>query len=183
LGINPGVTSAKEAQTRLKALDNITRVHLTKTSMEMVWSDDTQAVVYFEKSLVQSIYLSNLYAFWPLHYFTRVWGEPDEIRIAVFQTQHCDDVTYLLYYPSKKAALFVSLGSWDGPNPNDFVDQITVNTEFDDETLRERYLQPRGWNNDYLSDRQPWLGFGHLRDYLPTRQLPAGPCRPPEAIP
>jgi len=151
--------------------------------MEMEYGDDTYASLSFEKGRVKSIYLFTWAAFDTFGQFIRfLGGQPDEIRITVYASQHCDDVPYLVYYASRKVALFVRLGSWNGPNPSDWVDEITLNTEFDDETLRERYLQPLGLNNDHLSDRQPWLGFEQLREYLPERNLPTGPCRPPVAV-
>lgn len=164
--------------------DDIALHRRTVRSIDMEYGDDVYASLSFEKGRVKSIYLSTWAAFDTLAQFFRfLGGEPGEIRIAAYETQHCDRVSYLIYYPSRKTALFVEYGSWSGPNPSDWVDEITLNTEFDDETLRERYLQPLGFNHDYLSDRQPWLGFEQLRDYLPERTLPTGPCRPPEAAP
>ncbi len=64
------------------------------------------------------------------------------------------------------------------PNPGDPVDEITLNTEFDDEAIQARFSQPLGFNNAYFSDRQPWLGFEHLHDYVP-KPWPTGPCVPP----
>lgn len=169
LGINPGVTSVEEAHTLLEASNKINQINVTETYIGAVWQDDTDAFLYFEKGLVKSIYLSALKILgdFTLHDFIEFLGEPDEIGVTLYQSPHCEYVLYSIYYSSRKIVVSVSYGSWNGPNSFDLIDAIALNTEFD-EYLQHRYLQP--------PNRQSWMGYGHLQDYLPGQVLPTGPC-------
>ena len=48
-----------------------------------------------------------------------------------------------------------------GPDPTDNVLILWLNTEFNYST------PPFSWGKS-----QPWLGFGHLKDYLPGIEIP-----------
>ena len=109
--------------------------------------------------------------------FYQLFGAPDEIKIGIYPTQHCPAIPYLLYYASKKLIIEVGNGSWNGPSSEDWVDSVTINSNFDNVWLQSRPF-PAIYDNQ-LSNRQPWLGYGHLKDYLPEQNLlPSGPCQP-----
>ncbi len=110
------MTSVEKAQALIAASADITLRRRTVTSIDMEYRNDVYALLSFEKGRVKSIRLSTWAAFDTLiQFFDFLGGEPDEIRITVVQTQHCDDVTYLVYYASRKLALFVDIGTWNGP--------------------------------------------------------------------
>lgn len=177
LGINPGVTSAEEARTLLEGSKRIDIVDISETSIEAMWSNYYHVFVHFEKDLVKSIDFDGLeLSSSTVKDFIQFLGEPDEVRIATYTTYHCDHIAYLIYYSSQKIMVEVQQGSWDGPNPNDWIDGITLNTEFDNSFLQSRSI-PKIYDNQ-LSSPQPWLGYGHLQEYLPGQKLPTGPCEP-----
>ncbi len=156
-GINPGVTSADKARMILGT---------TQTEKyETTQGYDTHISVYFEKDLVKSIYFEGLAD--PIHTlrnYIQLLGKPDEIRSAVWGVYHCDSLAYLLYFSSRKTTLEIINGGSNGPNPEDWVFEVALNVEYDDAVLQ---LRAGKVYDDKLSERQPWLGYGHFQDYLP----------------
>lgn len=186
LGISPGVTTAEEARSLLKASTHIKQGNFNMSAIPDVetyyWWDDFGVFVHFEKDLVKSISLERLeHAGYDLADFIQFLGEPDEIRIGVYKTLECDGVAYLLYYSSRKTVLEISHGVSDGPQPDDWIYAMTLNTEFDDSFFKDR-LVPKVYDSD-LSNPQSWLGYEKLQEYLPGQNLPMSPCRQSEPTP
>jgi hypothetical protein len=174
-GINPGVTSAEEARVLLGT---------TQAERYETFLGDAHIFVYFDKNVVKSIYFDGLsdyidtlgrYAL--SDYIRLLGGNPDEIRIAIWGDYHCGMVGYLLYFSSRKTVLEIIDGGTNGLHPRDWVFGMALNVEFD-----ATYLQGRSSKvyDDKLSARQPWLGFGHLHEYLPGQKTPADPCLTPD---
>ena len=61
--------------------------------------------------------------------------------------------------------MFVLIASENGPDPSDSIHDLYLNINPDDPNV------PR-WILDYKDLRQPWLGFGHLNEYLKNRPSP-----------
>ena len=175
-GINPGVTSAAEARAILG------------TDLEKD-SDDgfNTGSVTIENDLVKSIYIrskgSSAIGFVFMSNFIELLGDPAEIRIEWFPGMHCDPSgSYFVYYPSRKLTLFVKYSPPDGPDLRDDISAMVLNSEFD-----EGAFDNGSMDNDTISlfspypldktkhpfKRQPWLGFGHIHDYLSGRSWPA----------
>lgn len=160
LEINPGVTTVEEARALLKASSQVDQTTISETATEILvdW-DGLPVSITIENSLVKEIIFGVQDLVLRMFHFSAFLGEPDEISIRVLHTYHCDEVVYDLYYSSRKAAVTVFYASPGGPNLYDSVSGMTLNTEFD------------------LSDRQPWLGYGHIQEYLPEKKLPSNPCQ------
>jgi hypothetical protein len=169
-GINPGVTSAAEARA-------ILGIGLLKQ-----WDDDKVGQVTIENDLVKSIYISSSSSEldFRMNDFIQVLGDPAEIRIEVFPGIECPFGSFFVYYPSRKLTLYVSsFRNADGPDWQDYPAGMVLNTEFDDnafynDVLMHFWIDPLDKKNHPFK-RQPWLGFGHIHDYLSGRSLPV-PC-------
>lgn len=171
-GINPGVTSAVEARTILGTT--------SQSDTYLTYWNERAVVTTFENGLVKSINFSsqsNELNFEMVD-FLQLFGDPAEIRIEVFPGIECPIGKYFVYYPSQKLVLYVAFFAYgEGPSPMDFPSEMTLNTEFDDNTFVGLWGQPLYEPEKYPFKRQPWLGFGHIHDYLPGRSLPTGPCQ------
>ncbi len=177
-GISPGVTSAAEARAILgdglaKQLDDNKGGHIT-----------------IENNLVKSIYIgsSSSEIGFVMSDFIALFGDPAEIRIDVFSGMHCDPRgPFFVYYPSRKLTLSVNFSDPAyGPHLQDYVSGMVLNSKFDegafdngsadtDDTISLYSYYPLD-RTKHPFKRQPWLGFGHIKDYLPGRSLPT--CQP-----
>jgi hypothetical protein len=172
-GIEPGVTSAEKARAMLGVTTQATRYSVD-------WRDGVSVSITSQNGLVKSINLigqSNNINFF-MSDFIELLGDPDEIRIQIFPGIECPMGYYFVYYSSRKMVLRVDFFLYDeGPSPDDVPIVIILNTEFDDNTFVGLWGQPLYEPEKYPFKRQPWLGFGHIHDYLPGRSLPTGPCQ------
>jgi hypothetical protein len=177
LGIQPEITSANEAISILMASNQINHEALFKrsgTGLQTIWFTNGTKTVYsyvwltFQDNLVKSIQFQQLVPFRMKH-FLSIFGEPDAIIIDLDHTIDGGDlVNYAVYIPQYKVSLSVYPGSWDGPNPEDLVGPMTIDADFTYSFFLNGVKQ------------QPWLGYGHLKDYLLGQELPSGPYTPPE---
>jgi hypothetical protein len=166
LGINPGTTTTDEAKALLRASDQIDHKwdQISNTGIVTIWYPDrfktfpSTVGVHFEKDLVKSIYITNLP--FTVNDFLKLLGEPDQIRISV-QKAEVDYVQYAVYFSLRKVMIDVYPASWIGPNPTDTNFTLTLNVEFNDPSLLAEW-----------GENQPWLGYSHLKDYLPGVQIP-----------
>jgi hypothetical protein len=55
-----------------------------------------------------------------------------------------------------------------GPDPNDYIEDMYLDTNLDDKNLYPWIIIDNG-------NRQPWLGYGHLDEYLPGVEIPKTP--------
>lgn len=175
LGINPSITSVEDAEALLRASNQIDQKTIVGSgdNIQVLWFTDKTKNLYsyvyltYRKGLVQTIDFSTLSNF-TLNDFTAFFGEPDEITIQVEQAPHGWISTYTLYYSASKTMIYTLSGGLEGPNPNDFIDDLSLNAEFDGSDLPP-------WRADDYENRQPWLGYGHIEDYLPGLELPIEP--------
>jgi hypothetical protein len=163
LGIDPGFTSTEEAALILAKSRRIDQKILRfqdKTELRRIWyttNDRTfysKVTLYSTNNMIDTVRINLLYPF-PVGYFVALLGEPDLIRLDVEEMPDGDDLlNYELYFETPKVTLAVYHEKGDGPDPTDPVWLLTINTNFEPTNL---FLQTEG---------KPWLGFGHLREYL-----------------
>jgi hypothetical protein len=171
LSINPGITSAQQAHTLLRASDQIDQsiFHASEDGIETNWflektkTFDSYVDVSSMEGIVESISFDGLSPF-ILNDFIGLIGEPDEISIRVNRAADAEFVSYMVYYTTKKTRIWVLAGSYTGPDPDDRIEMLVLSTEFNT-------LSP-SWLADYDNYRQPWLGYGHFKDYLPGVATP-----------
>ncbi|MCX6083235.1 MAG: hypothetical protein NTW32_27220 [Chloroflexi bacterium] len=172
--INPGVTSAEEARLLLRASNQIDQetFHVSTNGIKTKWFIEKRKTNYSEVAIsnvdghVESITFSQLAPF-TIGDLLNLFGEPDEISLRIDKAADAEDISYMIYYTNKKMLIWVMPGSRNGPQPTDHnIEMLVLGTEF-------KILSP-SWLADYGNYRQPWLGYGHLEDYL------SGQVTPPE---
>jgi hypothetical protein len=176
LGISPGVTTAEEALALLVSSDQIDQHSYVKHVGEIIveWHTEQMGVlstrVYMdiEDGIVKRLSFA-FYGLAKIREFIELMGEPDEISIWKDQTVEANCcISYVVYYTSAKSSIFAYVPTIDdnGPNEVDSIDFLYLNLSPDDSDA-----------SDLLSDhkdlRQPWLGFGHLNEYLKNRPSPS----------
>ncbi len=166
LGINPGVTTDREALVLLSSSKQIAVDSLEKneTGARVEWhsmpgiSNQARVGMVFENGVVQSINFMFLVPV-KIQEFVDLFGEPDEISIRKVQAPDARYIDYFVYYTSKKIVMFVLVASENGPDPSDSISDLYLNINSDDPNAPH-------WMLDYKDLRQSWLGFGHLDEYL-----------------
>ncbi len=175
--INPGVTTIQNAKTIVDNSNQIDQKALQASDKEIfaIWHTDpinsfpshvpVHVEIKFENGVVKTI------SFAPLPFriidFTNLLGQPDKISITLMRVAEGEEVIYAIYFSSQKIMIQVSPGGWMGPDLNDHIFAIELNTEFNKADL------PSWWG-----PIQSWHGYGHIRDYLPGVEIP-----PYDAIP
>jgi len=170
LGINPGVTTEADAKTILKKAYQIKNESIIEDEfgIQAEWypagSFPNHIGITLENGIANQISISNVY---PLTVgdLVRLFGEPDEIGISINLAADSTYVDYILFYSARQSAIFSSTINNSGPNPKDktlvlmLVDKLDLKSS------------PK-WLIDKYNIRQPWLGFGHLKDYFPDQDIP-----------
>lgn len=169
LGIQPGVTSRDDAIAILEASDRIDHNTLDdhfEIGLPVKWlmdvGGDTYSWVYFgiENGLVQKISFGDLYAI-KVSDLIDLLGVPDEISVRLESGLEYSYTRYVIYYHSLRILIGANpIGMVAGPSPDDPTRIMIINTEFDDANMGPQLIE------DYRH-RQPWLGYGHLDEYLP----------------
>ena len=171
MGMNPGVTTFQEAETILSTSNQIDPkwLRVSATGILAVWNTHINPLqpfpcnvsIVIENGMVKTISFGSLP--FRIKDFTNRIGEPDKISIALVKAAERDFVTYAIYFSSRKVLIVVSPGDLTGPDSNDYIFEMYLNTEFTKATLPSWYeLGPIG----------PWLGYGHIKDYLPGVYIP-----------
>ena len=168
LGINPGKTTTEEAIHILKASDQIDQQwhQVSDTGFITEWYPRQTKVfsstvgIQFEKGVVKSLVITDIP--YMMDDFLELLGQPDQIRIDV-QVAEVDYVKYAVYFSESKTMIGVYPAKWTGPDPTDTKFTLWLNTDFND-------APPYNWG-----DIQPWLGYGHLGEYLPEVEIPKNP--------
>ncbi len=169
LGINPGVTTENEAMSILKASAEIEQDSYVqyddytymKWFMEKTPGYEFPIQIVFENNLVQRIYITNIIPVSISDLF-KIFGEPSEINITYELPPDTPRfVRYSVYYPQQRIQIDVAPAFWNEPVPYDLVRNLSLNVEYHPVSTISAALQP-------------WLGFGHLKDYLPGIEIPTG---------
>lgn len=173
LSINPGVTSARDANAILRASNRVDQTMLTTSEMKISadwYADSAQTLpssftITLEGERVKTIALGD-----PPYRLTDVVdliGEPTEISFTLMREAEGTETLYSVYFARQRVQIVVFPGGWIGPEPDHHVAQIWLNVEFTSATL------PSWWGSI-----QRWRGYGHINDYLPGVEVP-----PADAIP
>jgi hypothetical protein len=170
LGINPGVTTATEATAIINKSNQVRQKSIIedKTGIQAEWFAGTsfpnRIGIYFENDLVKQIYVSNVH---PLSVgdLIEFLGEPDEIGININKVSDATYAEYILFYSSQQSAIFASTINNNGPNATDGIYILILTDELNRQESPKRFIEK-------YQIRQPWLGFGHLKDYFPGQDIP-----------
>lgn len=166
LGINPGVTTAAEAYSLLKASDQVNQdtLQATETGITLKWFTektralDSDVYVYLQNDAVKSISFDRFSPF-TVQDFTKLLGEPGWVLIDMEVNGDVMYMPYSLYY----SADVVKLGSEaadQGPHPNDGLVTLILNVPYDTKIFR------------------PWVGYGHLKEYFAGKEVHQHPANP-----
>lgn len=174
LGINPGVTTATDAEAILKASSQIDKdtIQMDNDGIRTTWFTGSNNTSYWrvgiliEKDLVKSISFGGGMEDFRVDDLVKLLGEPDEISISLRKAADADYIEYVIYYIPEKTSLLAMSGGRLGPDPQDRVTLLSLNVEFSDAN------SPK-WMTEEYNLRQPWLGYGHFNDYLPGATPPA----------
>lgn len=170
LGINPGVTTIEEARSLLRSSNQINQKLYSddETGYPVEWRTGqlpTRVGIYSENGIVKRISFGVSTFPLTMNGIINLLGEPEQISITWEQAPDDDCcISYVIYYPTQKAAIWVLPGNDRGPDPNDRIG-LVLNIELDEANA------PR-WLRDSKDSFQPWLGYGHLAEYVPTREAP-----------
>lgn len=168
LGINPGITTVKEAQELVNSSSAIdkNRLQFSDKSILTDWftgrprAFPSTVNIEFEGELVKSISFGQLP--YKMDEVIDLLGQPDEISIRLVLVPDAEYIEYFVYYHSSKTLVHVLPGTQNGPDPVDTVSGLFLNSEFNQDIL------PTG-----SGTIQPWIGYGHLKDYIPEMQTPS----------
>ncbi len=162
LGINPGITTAEEAMSIILSSNQInedTLLELDEKTIYLIWETQnhrSSVTIGFEKGLVEGIGFAV-----PTNYkvndFVNLLGKPAETLVQFHEEVEISFYSYILFFPLTRTVIFSSSANPDGPNPEDSIDHLSLNIGVDEITS----------NNSPVINIQPWLGYGHLQDYLP----------------
>ncbi len=173
LGINPGITTVEETRTLLSSSNQIDQASYTEdeSGIGVEWFTKQMGVhsasvgIVLDKETVKSINF-----LFPtsvkVQEFIDLLGEPDQISIRKVKTPEVTYFEYAIYYLIPKTLIFAFTTDENGPNPGDSVDIVYLNTDPDDPNVQNWFLQHKDL-------RQPWLGFGHLEEYLKNHPAPS----------
>ena len=166
LGINPGKTTIEQAKSIISISNQIdqSNTQISGDSITAYWiwgemkDDPSEAYIQFESGIVKTISLG------PLPYkmqdFINLLGEPDNIIAWDLERADGYEIGYQVYFQAQNIVIQVMAGgengNWNGPDPNDNVFAIWLNTELKNDVAPPRFGIIR-----------PWLGYGHIKDYLP----------------
>jgi hypothetical protein len=168
MGINPGVTTYQDVVTIMRTSEQIDQNWLDITSSEInaaIWHLDStntyngNAAIAFENGVVKNIILGNSHI--RIKDLINLLGEPDKISYKVFDTPDGPGkiLFYAVYFSSHKVMIY-SGGGWGGPDSNDPIKGLVLNTEINTSIL------------PWYRPIQPWLGYGHIKEYLPHVEIP-----------
>ena len=168
MGISPGISTLQDAKTVLSASDRIDPkwLQVSDTGISAIWYPDpidslpahvpVHVGITFEDGLVKTISLGPLP--FRLKDLTNLIGEPDKISVTLMKGAEREFIAYGVYFSIQKIRIDVDLGEWTGPDPRDYISGLFLNTEFN----------IASWQGII----QPWLGYGHIKDYLPGVEIP-----------
>jgi hypothetical protein len=155
-------------------IDHEKRFEVTASEINTIWfTEDTHTLyspvrIVIEGSYIDSIQFEHLAPI-SVGALITMLGEPDRAFIELDETTDGGLlVYYALYFSSQRTSLSVYPGSWDGPNPEDDVRTLTLNSDFTYSNFFKKGIS------------QPWLGYGRLSEYLPGQELPSGPYSSPD---
>lgn len=175
MGIQPGVTTRKDAWEFIQSSKQVDKksIRSSESGFEFQWFFGKLKTSYLQVGIGTENGAVSALSFLLLNEITldeliTVFGEPDKISIA--REDASDDIYlyYILYYPKIQVMIDVVTHDFSGPQAGDFPNFLGINPEFDGNKLPN-------WQARKYVDRQPWLGYGHIEEYLPGGTLPESP--------
>jgi hypothetical protein len=166
LGINPSVTTTEEARNILSSSNQIKQTSYIgeDAGFGLEWYLDSEhplpirVYVTSANGIVQKlIFRFNILV--KIQEFIDLIGQPNEISIVEVRASDGRYINYVLYYTSMDVLIFITNYDASGANSDDPVQGLWLNVAPNDPNLDVWILS----KNDF---RQPWLGFGHLEEYL-----------------
>jgi len=175
MGISPGKTALEEVAPLLQASDQFS-VPTSRKDKYDIWtkwflvpstpiSSWVNILINPQDNLVQSIRFISIDPY-RVKDFIGLLGEPDEISVSFEEPADARYIRYTLFYPKMNVMVFINTTGFTGPKAEDKVKELYVNVPVDEEHVQSWII------NDY-NNRQPWLGYGHIEEYLPGRKLPS----------
>jgi hypothetical protein len=167
LGINPSTTTTEQAKTLIGNSNSLDQqwTKISNTDIFAIWfvggskSSTCTVSIQLEKGFVQSISMGPM--LYTVGDIVELLGQPDQIAMAQLVAPDQPFFTYALYYDKRRITVDVHTTSTKGPQPSDKGYNLWLNVEFYAVTHPEQWGKP-----------QPWLGYGHLREYLPGVEIP-----------
>lgn len=166
LGLNPEKTTVEEAKRILNASDQIDhkQTEISETGIYTNWLgvSGTFSIpinIVFENDRVKTISLGELPV--TVNDFIELLGQPDKISILNMNGADEANTPYVIYYQAQNTMIISSGNLQIGPEPDNVISNLTLNTYIDVSS------SPPEW-----AVFQPWLGYGHLKDYLPELKSP-----------
>jgi hypothetical protein len=165
--------SVDEAEVLLQASNQIEHksIFWSEEGIRLLWytrkTEYSYSYVYLttNNDLVQTIHFTTLSNF-TLEDIINFLDEPSEISISMQKTADAWINTYTLYYPQSKTMIYSGKANdLTGPSPDEYIEILSLNADFDSDDLPP-------WRADDYENRQPWLGYGHLEEYLPGVEIP-----------
>jgi hypothetical protein len=180
LGIQPGVTTAEEAYQILLNSKYIDRKSVDWYKSPNEWYPDgisarwltepprgryVDVVLNIENDKILTMWFDDLWSI-TLQELINIFGEPD--KISIFYVRYSPGWPYieytLFYHVPEITVHFFSLTELTGPDPGDVVNRLILN--------QSDFENPGSDYHELYEDSQPWLGYGHLEEYLPDEEKP-----------
>ncbi|MBT7190806.1 MAG: hypothetical protein HN916_11490 [Anaerolineae bacterium] len=171
LGIHPGTTTTEETLDFLFTSNLIDRDSIVMSSdgIRVAWVTQVTNIhmgyvgIAFEEELVTVV--SGSLSQVTVGDVIQLLGEPDEISFElIIPPDSAQYILYMLHYSSPKAMFEVDpVGHIVGPASDDSVNIFYINASGEPIS---------NWKVDAYKNRQPWLGYGHLEEYLPEEDIP-----------
>ncbi len=172
LGMNPGTTTAEEARTLLSSSHQIDQDSYIEdeSGIRVEWSAKKNAPsarvgIVIDNGIVTKINFLFTTSV-KIQEFINVLGEPDQISIIKIEAAEGTYFEYIIYYMAPKVLIYVSPIGKNGPSSDDAVNILYLNIDLNDSNVPK-------WVLEHKDLRQPWLGFGHLEEYLKNRPAPS----------
>jgi hypothetical protein len=163
------MTKADEARRLLTASSQISRSSYIEDvggfRLDWYWKQSkhpTRVGVEVENGTVSSLSFGFPASIMRLQDITDLFGVPDEFSIRRVEAADATYLEYIVYYTSAKEVVFATTTNKNGSSASDSVDILYLNIDPDGTNVPTWLLRHRDL-------RQPWLGFGHLEDYLNNR--------------
>jgi hypothetical protein len=170
LGISPDETTADEAIRRISDSNQIDhdQTRIDNEHIFLDWIGDSGAFSFFASIDIKNGIVYRM-TFIPPHrepFITigeliSLLGEPSLISISTTDGYDGIHALYTLYFQSTNTIVYVSDNLYPGPDSSNIITGLELNTQLD------MTNPPSEW-----PVFQPWLGYGHLKDYLPTMESP-----------
>lgn len=166
LGINPGKTTVKEVEQIINASNQIDhkQTSISDTHMVTIWMGESGTIsivtnIYFDNGIVSGISFTPFPS--TVGELIDLFGSPSHISISAIEGYDGMHTPYMFYFQSTKTFVVVPENLHQGPDPSNAIAGLDLNSQFDISNPPPQWVF-----------FQPWLGYGHSKEYLPTLVSP-----------